>query len=44
MSRQISQNQIQDKNEKEVSKAREYAQVYCKMVSQMAKNSQDGCL
>lgn len=41
MSHQITQNKIQNKNEEEVSKAKVYAEVYRKMVSQMAKNSQD---
>ena len=41
MSRQVTQNSIQNKNEEEISKNKVYADTYRKMISQMAKNSQD---
>ena len=41
MSNQVINNHMQDKNEEEVSKMELYSEVYRKMVSQMAKNSQE---
>ena len=41
MSHQVINNHIQDKNEEEISKMELYTDVYRKMVSQMAKNSQE---
>ena len=41
MSQQITQERIQSKNEAEISKSKQYAEVYRKIVSQMAKNSQE---
>ena len=41
MSEQITKKYIQDKNEEEISKMKLYTDVYRKMVSQMAKNSQE---
>jgi hypothetical protein len=40
MSEQIAEKHIQNKNEEEVSKNIQYSEVYRKMVSQMAKNSE----
>ena len=40
MSQQVINDHVQDKNEEEISKMELYADVYRKMVSQMAKNSQ----
>lgn len=41
MSHQINADHIQDKNDEEISKMKLYADVYRKMVRQMAKNSQE---
>lgn len=41
MSHQSINDHIQNKNEEEISKRELYADVYRKMVSQMAKNSQE---
>jgi len=41
MSHQVINDHIQDKNKEEISKMELYADVYRKMVSQMAKNSQE---
>lgn len=41
MSEQIIKKHIQNKNEEEISKNIQYSDVYRKMVSQMAKNSED---
>ena len=40
MSKQIINRHIQSKNEEEISKNIQYFEVYRKMVSQMAKNSE----
>ncbi|MDH5432027.1 MAG: hypothetical protein OEW78_09140 [Nitrosopumilus sp.] len=40
MSEQITEKRIQNKNEEEISKNNQYFEVYRKMVSQMAKNSE----
>jgi predicted ATP-dependent Lon-type protease len=40
MSEQITEKHIQNKNEEEISKNIQYFEVYRKMVSQMAKNSE----
>ena len=41
MSQQVINDHLQDKNQEEISKMELYAEVYRKMVSQMAKNSQE---
>ena len=41
MSHQVINDHIQDKNKEEISKMELYTDVYRKMVSQMAKNSQE---
>jgi len=41
MSYQVSPSHLQNKNEEEISKRELYTEVYRKMVSQMAKNSQE---
>jgi len=41
MSEQITKKHIQNKNEEEISKNIQYSDVYRKMVSQMAKNSEE---
>ena len=41
MSHEVINDHIQDKNEEEISKMELYTDVYRKMVSQMAKNSQE---
>ena len=41
MSEQITQEHIQNKNEEEILKNIQYSDVYRKMVSQMAKNSEE---
>jgi len=41
MYHQVINDHIQDKNEEEISKMKLYIDVYRKMVSQMAKNSQE---
>jgi hypothetical protein len=41
MAQQIAKQQVQNKNEQEISKNIQYSDVYRKMVSQMAKNSEE---
>ena len=41
MTQQITREQVQNKNEQEISKNIQYSDVYRKMVIQMAKNSEE---
>ena len=41
MSQQVIQEKKLSKNEVEISKSKQYADIYRKIVSQMAKNSQE---